>query len=88
MTLGRALHANGTPHLGASNFDGATINRLTYTKIVTEYSDLATSPLIAYFVLACEEGGRSVPDQFRLIRDLVRTKVAPVHPVLRRRAAL
>ena len=67
--------------------DGATIARLEYRKRVTECADLATSPTIAYLVLACE-GGRWGPDQFRLIRDLVRIKVAPIHPLLRRRAAL
>ena len=41
-----------------------------------------------YLVLACEEGGRWGPDQFRLVRDLVRLKVAPIHPLLRRSAAL
>ena len=35
-----------------------------------------------------EEGGRWGPDQFRLVRDLVRLKVAPIHPLLRRSAAL
>ena len=75
-------------HPGASNFDNRTIERLTYDKRVTNYSDLATSPQIEYLVLACEEGGRWGPDQFRLIRSLVRTKVAPIHPLLRRRAAL
>ena len=68
--------------------DGATIKRSTHYKRVTEYSDLATSPQIEYLVLACEEGGRWGPDQHRLLRSLVRTKVASIHPLLRRRAAL
>ena len=68
--------------------DGATIKRLTYNKRVTEYSDLATSPQLEYLVLACEEGGRWGPDQHRLLRNLVRTKVASIHPLLRRRDAL
>ena len=51
-------------------------------------SKLINSPTIAYLVMACEEGGRWGPDQFRLISDLVRSKVAPIHPLLRRRAAL
>ena len=88
MCMGSALHADGTPHPNAQNKDGATIARLEYNKRVTEYSDLATSPTIAYLVMACEEGGRWGPDQFRLIRDLIRVKVAPTHPLLRRRAAL
>ena len=68
--------------------DGATIKSLTYNKRATEYSDRATSPQIEYLVLACEEGGRWGPDQHRLLRSLVRTKVASIHPLLRRRAAL
>ena len=84
-----ALHADGTPHPGACNVYGATIKRLTYNERVTEYLDLATSPQIEYLVLACEEGGRWGPDQHRLLlRSLVRTKVASMHPLLRRRAAL
>ena len=49
---------------------------------------LATSAKLEYLVLACEEGGRWGPNQFRLVRDLVRLKVAPYHPLLRRSAAL
>ena len=88
MCMGTALHADGTPHPGAANIDGTTIRRLTYRKSVTEYPDLATSAELEYLVLACEEGGRWGPDQFRLVRDMVRLKVAPIHPVLRRSAAL
>ena len=33
---------------GASTVDGATIDRLTHRKRVTEYPDLATSPQIEY----------------------------------------
>ena len=88
MCMGTALHANGTPHPGAANIDGSTIRRLTYRKCVTEYPDLATSAELEYPVLACEEGGRWGPDQFRLVRDMVRLKVAPIHPLLRRSAAL
>ena len=49
---------------------------------------LATSAKLEYLVLACEEGGRWGPDQFRLVRDLVRLKVAPYHTLFRRSAAL
>ena len=35
-----------------------------------------------------EEGGRWGPDVFRLVRDLVALKVAPIHPLLRRSCAL
>ena len=72
MCMGTALHADGTPHPGACNVDGATIKRLTHNQRVTEYSDLATSPQIEYLVLACEDGGRWGPDQHRLLRSLVR----------------
>ena len=88
MCMGTALHADGTPHPGAANIDGRTIRRLTYRKCVTEYPDLATSAELEYLLLACEEGGRWGPDQFRLVRDMVRLKVAPIHPLLRRSAAL
>ena len=84
----KKLHSDGTPYAGASTVDGATIDRLTHRKRVTEYPDLATSPQIEYLVLACEEGGRWGPDQHRLLRSLVRTKVASIHPLLRRRASL
>ena len=88
MCMGTALHADGTPHPGAANIDGTTIRRLTYRKCVTEYPDLATSAELEYLVLACEEGGRWGPDQFRSVRNLVRLKIAPIHPLLRRSAAL
>ena len=35
-----------------------------------------------------KKGGRWGPDQHRLLRSLVRTKVASIHPLLRRRASL
>ena len=43
MCMGSALHSDGTPYAGASTVDGATIDRLTHRKRVTEYPDLATS---------------------------------------------
>ena len=88
MCNGSAWHADGNPYAGACNMDGATIKRLTHNKRVYEYSDLATSPQIEYLVLACEEEGRWGPGQHRLLRSLVLTKVASIHPLLRRRAAL
>ena len=39
-------------------------------------------------MLACEEGGRWGPDVFKVVEDLVKLKVAPLHPLLRRSAAL
>ena len=64
MCMGSALHADGTPHPGAPNIDGATIRRPTYRKCVTEYPDLATSAELEYLVLACEEGGGGVRTSF------------------------
>ena len=75
-----------TPRIRAH--PGVTIRRLTYSKCVTEDPDLATSAELEYLVLACEEGGRWGPDQFRSVRDLVRVKVALIHSLLRRSAAL
>ena len=48
MCMGSALHSDGTPCAGASNVDGATIDRLMHRKRVTEYPDLATSPQIEH----------------------------------------
>ena len=52
------------------------------------YPELVASDRLHYVVLAVEEGGRWGPDVFAVIRDLVRLKVAPIHPLLRRSAAL
>ena len=46
------------------------------------------SDRVHYVVLACEEGGRWGPDVFTVVSELVRLKVAPLHPLLRRSAAL
>ena len=53
-----------------------------------KYPELAASDRVHFVVLACEEGGRWGPDVHRVVRDLVRLKVAPLHPLLRRSAAL
>ena len=87
MCMGSALHMDGSPYRGAANEDGAAIDRLTDQKY-DKYHELILSDRVHYVVLACEEGGRWGPDQFRLVRDLVRLKVAPIHPLLRRSAAL
>ena len=50
--------------------------------------ELVASDRVHYVVLACEEGGRWGPDVFTVMNDLVRLKVAPLHPLLRRSAAL
>ena len=47
-----------------------------------------TSDRVHFVVLACEESGRWGPDVLAVINDLVRLKVAPSHPLLRRSAAL
>ena len=85
--MGSALHANGTPHDDAATEDGKTIERLTRDKY-NKYSELVASDRVHYVVLACEEGGRWGPDVFEVVNELVRLKVAPLHPLLRRSAAL
>ena len=44
--------------------------------------------IVHYVVLACNKGGRWGPDVFTVVRDLVRMKAAPLHPLLRRSAEL
>ena len=53
-----------------------------------KYPELIHSDRVHYVVLACEEGGRWGPNVFKVVEDLVRLKVAPLHPLLRRSAAL
>ena len=53
-----------------------------------DYPELEESDRVRFVVLACEEGGRWGPDVHEVISDLVRLKVAPLHPLLRRSAAL
>ena len=67
--------------------DGKAIDRLTDQKH-DKYPELVTSDRVHYVVLACEEGGRWGPDVFTVVSDLVRLKVAPLHSLLRRSAAL
>ena len=85
--MGSALHANGRPYPEAATVDGKAIDRLTREKH-DKYSELVASDRVHYVVLACEEGGRWGPDVFTVVNDLVRLKVAPLHPLLRRSAAL
>ena len=87
MCMGSALHANGRPYPEAATVDGKAIDRLTREKH-DKYSELVASDRVHYVVLACEEGGRWEPDVFTVVNDLVRLKVAPLHPLLRRSAAL
>ena len=87
MCMGSALHANGRPYAGAATTDGAAIDRLTQQKH-RDYPELEESDRVRFVVLACEEGGRWGPDVHEVISDLVRLKVAPLHPLLRRSAAL
>ena len=87
MCMGSALHANGEPYARAATEDGKTIERLTRQKH-EDYPELVASDRVHFVVLACEEGGRWGPDVFAVIRDLVRLKVAPLHPLLKRSAAL
>ena len=87
MCMGSVLHANGAPYAGAATTDGQAITRLTNQKH-DKYPELVASDRLRYVVLACEEGGRWGPDVFEVVDDLVRLKVAPLHPLLRRSAAL
>jgi len=87
MCMGSALHVNGTPYAHAATEDAKAIERLTRQKH-NDYPELVASDRIRYVVLACEEGGRWGPDVFEVVSDLVRLKVAPLHPMLRRSAAL
>ena len=87
MCTGSTLHADGSPYPGATTLDGRAIERLTEAKY-DKYPELVVSDRVHYVVLACEEGGRWGPDVFAVMRDLVRLKVAPLHPLLRRSAAL
>ena len=64
-----------------------TIERLTDQKHNT-YPELVASDRARFVVLACEEGGRWGPDVFEVVKDLVKLKVAPLHPLLRCSAAL
>ena len=84
---GSVLHANGRPYAEAATVDGKAIERLTDQKH-DKYPELVASDRVHYVVLACEEGGRWGPDVFAVMNDLVRLKVAPLHPLLRRSAAL
>ena len=63
------------------------IERLTDQKY-DKYPELVHSDRVHYVVLACEEGGRWGPDAFKVVEDLVKLKVAPLHSLLRRSAAL
>ena len=102
MCMGSAMHADGRPWTkreprtadgrrgrltNAATDDGVTIARLTDQKH-NDYPELVASDRARYVVLACEEGGRWGPDVFEVVKDLVKLKVAPLHPLLRRSAAL
>ena len=50
--------------------------------------ELESSDRLHYVVLACEEGGRWGPDVFKVVDNLVKLKVAPLHKLLRRSLAL
>ena len=100
--MGSALHADGRPwtrreprtadgrpgrRTNAATDDSVTIARLKDQKH-NDYPELVASDRARYVVLACEEGGRWGPDVFEVVKDLVKLKVAPLHPLLRRSAAL
>ena len=51
--MGSALHANGTPYVGAATEGGKAIERLTGDKY-HKYPELASSDRLHYVMLACE----------------------------------
>ena len=63
------------------------VTRLTAQKM-RDYPELVNEETVHYVILACEEGGRWGPDVFKVVDNLVKLKVAPLHPLLRRSAAL
>ena len=72
---------------GADDYDGVAIE----CGIAAEHStnpELVSSDRVNFLVLACEEGGRWSPGVYRVVKDLVDLKTAPLHPLLRRSAAL
>ena len=71
---------------GADEYDGVAIERGIAAKHST-YPEFVSSDQVKFLVLACEEGGRWSPDVYRVVKDLVDFKTAPLHPLLRRSAA-
>ena len=51
------------------------------------YPELVSSDRVKFLVLVCEEGGRWSPEVYRVVKDLVDLKTAPLRPLLRRPAA-
>ena len=86
--MASALQANGRPHPGAVNVDDVSNQRSIRRKILDQYPELALSPQVHFLILAVEEGGRWSADNFSLVRELVRLKAAPEHPLLRRSVKL
>ena len=78
MCMMSALHQDGTPWAGADDYDGVAIERGIAAKHST-YPELVSSDRVKFLVLACEEGGRWSPDVYRVVKDLVDLKTAPLH---------
>ena len=78
MCMMRALHQDGTPWAGADDYDGVAIERGIDEKH-SSYLELVSSDRVKFLVLACEEGGRWSPDVYRVVKDLVDLKTAPLH---------
>ena len=72
----------------AKSVSGGECRRHFIANKDAQYPEFVVSQTIEFLILACEEGGRWSPDVFRLVRDLVGLKVAPIHPLLRRSCAL
>ena len=82
-----ALHQDGFPWAGADDYDGVAIERGVAAKH-SAYPELVSSDRVTFLVLACEEGGRWSPGVYRVVKDLVDLKAAPLLPLLRRSEAL
>ena len=63
------------------------IERGTAAKLST-YPELVSSDRVKFLILACEEGSRWSPGVYRVVKDLVDFKTAPLHPLPRRSATL
>ena len=86
MCMMSAPHQDGTPWARADDYDGVAIERGIAAKHST-YPELVSSDRVKFLVLVCEEGGRWSPEVYRVVKDLVDLKTAPLHSLLRRSGA-
>ena len=86
MCMGSVLHANGTPYTDAATVDGQAIERLTDQEH-DKFPEVIAADQIPYVVLVCKEGSCWGTDVLTVGNELVRLKVAPLRPLLRKSAA-